>query len=127
MSRINGTYGPTLVIELVTSTQYHHVLHSQFSILLHMATFSYTFYIKFSLCNFFFKQATFSNKCSLSIRKFTDNSCCFLSPHYCRLIITDEIMDIGCFNRQHVQIYFHISDVLSRSENITDCVYKSFV
>ncbi len=62
--------------------------------------------------------------------KFTDNIYgffFFFPQDYCCLIITDQIIDTGSFNRPHAQIYFHISDVLSRSENITDCVYINFI
>ncbi len=65
---------------------------------------------------------------------FTDNHSYgffFFPPHYCYLIITDEIIDtlavlIDCIPN-NAQIYFHTSDVLSCSENITDCVYINFV
>ncbi len=39
---------------LSLSTKYHDTSHSQFSTLLHMATFSYTYYIKFILCKIHF-------------------------------------------------------------------------
>ncbi len=69
-------------IQLWLSTQYHDASHSQFSILLHTAAFSY------------------------------------------------KLFDYYWWDHRqwlHAQIYFHISDVLSCSENITDCVYINFV
>ncbi len=69
------------------STQYHDASHSQFSILLHMATFSYkfvsncfcakfTFLFIYYISRLLFKTITY--KCSLSIQRFADNSYWFL-------------------------------------------------
>ncbi len=74
-------------LRLSLSTQYHDASHSQFSILLYMATFSYkfisnwfcakfTFFFYYYISRLLFKTITY--KCSLSIQRFADNSYCFL-------------------------------------------------